>query len=257
MTAPPPANNPTQQPQGQQPAAPGPSLPPTGLQQQLGGVNRQVLSAHGTATNAGQGASQGQPQQPQSPQYGGTNLNQMAQRLAQSYGLDVGRGDLVDQQGNFLMTPDQLAPQQGSGSAAMGGVAAKMNMISSALANEQTRQGQQKGIAAIQTGLGQVQSRGRGSLASMQSGMYQDLADLYSNQEYEAADFSYFIQQSMFNQAAHQAHRARKRGKKNARMGLIGSVIGAGIGAMTPMGAGAGAAMGGGMGQAGSAGGWF
>jgi len=155
----------------------------------------------------------------------------MAQRLAKSYGLAVGRGDLVDASGNFLQTPDQMAmaagAQGGYGGLGreMGDTAAKMNLISQALANEQNKAQQQKGIAAIQTGLGQVQKRGRGSLASLQTGLYQDLADLYSNQEYEAADFSYFIQQAQFNMAETMAHKTRKAAKKTARYQMIGSAI--------------------------------
>jgi hypothetical protein len=252
MSAVPPPNQ--QQPQAApQPAASGPALPPTGLQQQLNSVN-QLSAQAGVATNQGQVAPA-----PQSSQYGSTNLNQMAQRMAQSLGLNVGRGDLVDEQGNFLQTPEQIQAMKGGDYHGIGlqKTSAKMNMISSAITNEQNRQQQQKGIAAIQTGLGQVQSRARGSLASMQSGFYQDLADLYSNQEYEAADFSYFMQKGQMQWAEHQAHRARKAGRKSSRMGMIGSLAGAGIGAMTGIGAGAGAAIGGGAGQAGAAGGWF
>lgn len=242
MSAPPGPQPPQQQPQQQQqpgatptaPAAPQPQapaqggLPPTGVQQQLTSLNAGVVAAQpqpGVATN------QGQATPPPASQYGATNLNQMAQRLAQSYGLAVGRGDLVDASGNFLQTPEQLALAGGAKAGyggvgrEMGDVAAKMNYISQALANEQNRLQQQKGIAAIQTGLGQVQKRGRGSLASLQTGLYQDLADLYSNQEYEAADFSYFIQQSQFNMAQSAAHRARKHGKKMARYQMIGSAI--------------------------------
>jgi hypothetical protein len=157
---------------------------------------------------------------------GSTSIQQLARSLAQSYGLNIGRGNLVDEQGNFLQTPDQLSGGGGYG-AELSSTAAKMNFISQAIANQQNRQQQAKGVAAIQTGLGQVQERGRGSLASMQTGMYQDLADLYSNQEYEAADFSYFIQQGMFQQAAHQAHRARKSGRRTANIQAISSAVGA------------------------------
>lgn len=270
MSAVPPPNN-QQQQQQQQTGAPAPGggapqgappptppvqtpaqgLPPTGIDQQLSTINAITPPAQ-------------QPgQQPtQTPTGGSTSIQQLARSLAQNYGLAVGRGNIVDEQGNFLMTPDQMAVAGGA-KGGYGGLgeemsttAAKMNYISQAIANAQNRQQQEKGIAAIQTGLGQVQSRGRGSLASMQSGMYQDLADLYSNQEYEAADFSYFIQQGMMNEAQAQAHRARKRGKKSARMGMIGSLAGAAIGGAFGM-PGAGAAIGGGVGQAGAAGGWF
>jgi hypothetical protein len=181
----------TQQPAGQ-------GLPPTGLQQQLNSLNQtysQVGGMRGIGYDVrGQQAQQAQGMQGQGQlqgqqMMGSTSLDSMARNLAQNYGLAIGRGRLVDDQGNLLMTPEQLANASG-GADTLGTAAAKMNFISQAIAKKQNEMQQQKGIAAIQTGLGQVQSRGRGSLAAMQSGFYQDLADLYSNQQYEAA-FAY------------------------------------------------------------------
>jgi hypothetical protein len=147
----------------------------------------------------------------------------MARNLAQNYGLAIGRGRLVDDQGNLLMTPEQLANASG-GADTLGTAAAKMNFISQAIAKKQNEMQQQKGIAAIQTGLGQVQSRGRGSLAAMQSGFYQDLADLYSNQQYEAADFSYWIQKEQLDMQSELQRRAEKLAKKQARGQFIGGL---------------------------------
>lgn len=232
-TAPPePAPAPT--PPAQTPAQ---GLPPTGIDQQLATVNAQTTLQPQVAQAQAAPAAGGAAPATTTPTGGATSIQALAQNLAQQLGLPIGRGKLVDDQGNFLMTPDQVAlaggarPGYGGLGQAMSTTAAKMGFISSAIANEQNRQQQRKGIAAISTGLGQVQKRGRGSLASMQSGLYQDLADLYSNQEYEAADFSYFIQQGMMNEAATRAHRARKSARKIARYQLIGSIVGGVAGA--------------------------
>ena len=85
-------------------------------------------------------------------------------------------------------------------------------------------QQQQKGIAALQTGLGLVQSNARGSLATMQSGMYQDLADMYSNQEYAGTDFSYFIQKEQTDIARDLMRRQEKLAKKQSRAGMFGGI---------------------------------
>ncbi len=223
-------------------ATPAQGLPPTGLDQQLETLNQtyqavaqtpqvgfdvlaqqmqggvaEALAVPGGGPGGGAGGA---------PTPGGsTNVQQMARNLAQNYGLAIGRGNIVDAQGNFLVTPDQLASASGD---TIGETAAKMNYVSQALARQQTEQQQQKGIAAIQTGLGQVQERGRGSLASLQTGLYQDLADLYSNQEYQAADFSYFIQKEQMDIAQEMMRRQEKLAKKQSRMGFVGG-IGMGI----------------------------
>ena len=138
----------------------------------------------------------------------------------------------------------------------MGMAAAKMNYISQAISGEQNRQQQRLGRAAIGTGLGLVQSRGRGSAAAMQSGFYQDLADLYANKEYEAADFSFFIEEERFQIAQEIERKRAKEAKKGGIGGAIGSLAGGIIGAFAGgVGAGPGAAIGGAVGQ--GIGGWF
>lgn len=214
--------------QGQQ----GQGLPPTGIQQQLNSLNQsyaQVRGLQGIGFDVrqqqfsqaqgmqGQGALQNQRTG------GSTSLDQLARSLAQNYGLAIGRGQMVDEQGNMLMTPDQIANASG-GAETLGSAAVKMQYISQAIAKQQNEQAQQRGIAAIQTGLGQVQSRGRGSLAAMQSGMYQDLADLYSNQQYEAADFSYWVQKEQLDIQANLQRRAEKLAKKQARFGFVAGI---------------------------------
>lgn len=226
------------------PQTPEPQLPPSGIQQQVGTINAGVQQPP-----SGQLPQQAQGQ-PQPGGTGTTSLGALAQSLAQSYGLPIGRGGLVDEQGNFLMTPDQLAAASG-GQETMGSAAAKMNYISQAISREQNQRQQAKGIAAIQTGMGLVQSRGRGSLAAMQSGFYQDLADLYSNQEPETVDFSYFIQKEQMDQALEIERLRLKQAEKGSVLsGILGGAsAGAAFG---PIGALVGGAIGGAAGA-----GWF
>lgn len=225
-----------QQVQGQiQQQAQQQQLPATGVQQQVASVNAQQVPEAAPA-----------PQQAMQPQPGGTgvtSLGGMAQSLAKNYGLPIGRGGLVDEQGNFLMTPQQVADQSG-GQVSSGEAAASMNYISQAIYEERRRRDQQKGIAALQTGLGQVQSRGRGSLAAMQSGFYQQLAQTYMEGDYQAADFSYFIQKEQLDIEFAISENMRKAAEKKAKGSAIGGGIGSLIGAFSGIP---------GLGQAGSA----
>jgi hypothetical protein len=224
-----------QAPQGAQQQQQG--LPPTGLQQQLASLN----SFYSQVQGAGQGMQGmgslgfnvrqqqfGQAQQQgggemEDQSFGSSSLDSMARNLAQRYGMPIGRGRLVDDQGNFLMTPQQMSDASG-GAMTLGESAAQMNYIGQAIARRQNEQQQQKGIAAIQTGMGQVQSRGRGSLASMMSGQYEALADIYTNQEYEAADFSYYIQKEQLDIQADLQRRAEKLARQQARGQFVAGV---------------------------------
>lgn len=218
------------QPSGMQQQQQQPSgLPPTGLQQQLASLNQQYAAVQnvgkigydvrqqqfGQAQQMqGQGALQGQ-------QMGGSSsLDTLVRSLAQSYGLAIGRGRIVDEQGNLLITPDQLANASG-GAETLGSAAVKLQYLSQAARAWQNKQQQAQGIAAIQAGMGQVQSRGRGSLAAMQSGFYQDLADLYANQEYEAADFSYWVEKEQLDIQAQLQRRQEKLARRQARAGVF------------------------------------
>jgi hypothetical protein len=156
----------------------------------------------------------------QDAEIGSTSLDAMARNLAQRYGMPIGRGRIVDEYGNFLMTPQQMADASG-GSLTLGEAAAQMNYISQALTRRQNEEQQAKGMAALQSGLGQVQSRGRGSLAAMMSGYYQDIADLYANKEYEAADFSYYIEKEKLDIETELQRRAEKAAKKGARQNFV------------------------------------
>ena len=218
---------------------PAQGLPPTGIDQQLATLN-QTYQAVSQVPGAGfdpnaAGAAQNQTALPavlapggQQP-VGTTNVQQLSQQLAQQYGLAIGRGNLVDAQGNFLMTPDQLAQASGD---TVGEAATKMNYIGQAIARQQNQAQQQKGIAALQTGLGQVQSNARGSLASMQSGFYQDLASMYGNQEYQAADFSYFIQKEQQDIALQLQKNQQREAEKGSMFGKVlgGAAAGAAFG---------------------------
>jgi hypothetical protein len=235
MTSIPPPNQ--QQPQpGQQPQQ---GLPPTGLQQQLASLNQfygNVQSAHSGGQFGGGigynvrsqqfGTAQAQNDNGQLGEdmaVGSTSIDAMARNLAQRYGMPIGRGRLVDNNGNFLMTPQQIADASG-GSVTLGEAAAQMNYISQAITNRKNEEQQQKGIAALQSGLGQVQSRGRGSLASMMSGYYEGIADLYANKEYEAADFSFYIQKEQLDIQAELQRKAEKLARNQARGQFVAGV---------------------------------
>lgn len=245
-------------------------LPPTGIQAQLqslqnfygqvqnapGGVGfnpylmqaQQPLAGGGVGGAGGAGGSQ--------LPAGQLNIQQLAKNLAQRYGLPLGRGELVDPSGNFLVTPEQLASASG-GQTTVGEASALMNYIGQSVANQQNIQQQNKGIAALSQGVGLVQSRARGSLAAMQSGYYRDIADMYANQEYEAADFSYFIEKEQLEMQIELERRREKRAKKKGLFGGIGQLVGGIAGAVFggPVGASIGAGIGGAVG--GGAGEWF
>jgi hypothetical protein len=230
-------------PPPQQPAPvqqPTQGLPPTGLQQQMSSLN----NLYNNVQNASSGMRGGKPgdigynvrnQQFQTAQRSGasmleqqtpsdisgagagsTSLDAMARQLAQRYGLPIGQGRLVDESGNFMYTPQQIADASG-GRTTLGEAAAQMNYISQALTQRKNEQQQQKGIASMQAGMSQVQSRGRGSLASMMSGYYEGIADLYANQEYEAADYSFYIQKEQQEIAMQLQARQERLAKKQAQ----------------------------------------
>lgn len=243
MSSIPPPSGQQQQPTATQPQQQG--LPPTGLQQQLASLNQfysgvqsagqGVKGFGGLGFNARAqqfGAAQLQGDQGslgQDMEIGSTSIDAMARNLAQRYGMPIGRGRLVDDNGNFLMTPQQIADASG-GAVTLGEAAAQMNYISQAITRQQNEEQQKKGISAMQAGLGQVQSRGRGSLAAMMSGYYEGIADLYANQEYEAADFSYYIQKEQLDIQKELQRRAeklqRKQGQNQAIMGVGLTVAG-------------------------------
>ena len=211
-------------------------LPPTGLQQQLASLNQQYESVRNIPKIGFdprvQQLQQGQQELQGPGKVGQTSLGDLARSLAESYGLPLGRGSLVDDQGNFLMTPDQLAAASG-GSETIGTAAAKMNYIAEAIGARQQERSFQQGVSAMQTGIGLVQERGRGSLANLQSGHYAQLGQMYANKEYESADFSYFIEKEKMDIAQDLMRRREELAKKQARMGMIGGIVGGILGFAT------------------------
>lgn len=200
-------------------------LPPTGLQRQGATIQQQQQQSMAAGAIGGTPPGQQMVQPPAGP-VGATSLDALARGLAQNYGLPLGRGPLVDAQGNFLMTPDQIAAGSG-GTVNPADAAAQLNYIAAAIANEQNRRQNQKAVGTLQTGLGQIQSRGRGSAATMQSGLYQSLAQTYSSQTTEATDFSYYIAREQIRKMEEISRRMEKAAKKSARGAMIGGVIGA------------------------------
>jgi hypothetical protein len=257
-TAPPPT---IQQPAGAQAPPTVQGLPPTGLQQQLATINANHASASAQGIHSNpQAANQALPAsvtggQPSAQPRGSTSLSQLANTLATSYGLALPRGDIVDEQGNFLVTPDQLASASG-GKESMGTAAAKMNYIADAIQRQQQQAELQKSEAALATGAGLVGKRGRGSLAMLQEGTYNNIAQLYQSQQHKAADFSYFIEKEKLDLQQQILSRQEKLAKKQARGQFI---TGLGMVATGILSGNAALAVGGGAQAGGSAGstGWF
>lgn len=223
-----------QQPQpqpGGMPQAPSGGGMLTGLARQV--QSRRLQAQRGMVASVGQQLQQGEAQfgiasgraapGAQQAQPGGasptSSVNNMALQLARSYGLPIGSsGQMVDQYGNITYQPqseDEMI---------------KLQMVSDAIYNRQVQESHARGVAAQTAGMGLVRQRGRGSLALMQSGMYQNLASLYANQEFQQADYTLMIQSEQLKRAERiQAERAREA-KKSRLGGSIGSIIGGAAG---------------------------
>jgi hypothetical protein len=148
------------------------------------------------------------PQQNNLPNtdYGRSSLKDLAERLAMGYGLRFGRGSLVDAQGQFMQTPNQLAGLQGGGGAdpmSLSDVAASMNLVSQQVNDRRIEMQQNKADAAIKAATGLIGQRGRGSLAELQANFYQQMAANYTNPNLlpEQQDFSFWIQKEQLDQA--------------------------------------------------------
>jgi len=214
-------------------------LPPTGLQQQMQSLNalyQGIAGMGGVGYDVRQQQFQGASNegiQDTGAQMGSSSLDQTARNLAQRYGLPIGNGRIVDEQGNFLYTPQQMADASG-GAMSLGEAAAAMNYVSQAVQKEQESKAREQGMAALETGLGQVQSRGRGSLAGMMSGYYQNIADMYqasiSRGDFEGADFSYYIQKEQLDIQQELMRRQEDMAKKQARAGVFGGIAMGAIG---------------------------
>lgn len=184
----------------------------TGLAQQvqarLGG---QTQMLGGGQPGAIPQAPAGAPQRP----YGQTNLTDMANYLAGSYGIQLGRQPLVDERGNFMRMP-QNADE-----------AVKFQFISQALADEKNKRAQQRSVSAIQAGIGAGRGRARGGLQQLMSGQYEALAQTYGREQHRGADFSYFVQKEQLEKLDAITRRMEKLAKKRARGAMIGGLIGA------------------------------
>lgn len=190
-----------------------PGLPPTALSMQMQSMNEQyeqsqlqVMGAQLSSPDYLQspiaGSSGPVPLDTKTPdpqQFGQSSLRDMAEKMALQYGLNFSRGSLVDEQGNFQQTPDQLAGAGGD----LSDTAANMNRIAQAVNDQRVQMQQDKATAALQAGAGLLQKRGRGSLAALQSGFYQSMAANYTNPNLlpEQQDFSYWIQKDQMEEA--------------------------------------------------------
>jgi hypothetical protein len=157
---------------------------------------------------------------PDPQQFGQSSLKDLAEKMASNYGLNFSRGSLVDTEGNFQMTPDQLAGAGGD----LSDTAANMNRIAQAINDQRVQMQQDKATAALQAGAGLIQKRGRGSLAALQSNFYQAMAQNYTNPNLlpEQQDFSYWIQKEGLDDAS------AIREKEDADLGLDGKDGGGG-----------------------------
>lgn len=155
---------------------------------------------------------------------GGNNIQGIANRLAQSYGLAVGRGQIVDERGNFLITPEQLAGASG-GAETAATAAVKMQQMATALYNEQRRESQKRAQASAGAAAALAGQRGPGSLLQQQSGALQNLSQVYQAEDYEMYDFSGSIAVEQMNIAQELFKRQEKWMKKKARGQFVGGII--------------------------------
>ena len=83
----------------------------------------------------------------------------------------------------------------------------------------------------------------------MQSGLFQELAQVQRSIEYRAKDFSYFVQKEQLEKQEELVRRQEKLMKKRGRSALIGTIAGAALGSLLPgIGTAAGASLGGALG---------
>lgn len=148
-------------------------------------------------------------------------LQQLANQLADRYGMG-GRAPIVDSAGNFTREPNSADE------------AVKFQYIAQALANYKAEQLQKQAVATQQAGIGLVQSRGRGSLATLVSGQYQSLAQTYQADigrvSQSVPDFSYYIQKEMMERQERYLAEVKRFQEKQQKYALYGMVIGGVVG---------------------------
>lgn len=229
---PPPNQEPQQQP-GQNPQPNQSNLPTPASLQQVQQWEQQ-MSAMEQRYNQQTGARYNyQYQSPDETAYGPsvppltgaaqsvTGAQQLGRQLAERYGI-AGRAPLVDAAGNFNRMPNSADE------------AAKFQYIGQALANLRAEQNQAQAVAAQQASIGLVQSNARGSLAAMQSGQYQSLAQTYLADTERVAsmqpDFSYFIEKEMQERQEKLIRDQMRFQKKQAKYAMWGAIAGAIVG---------------------------
>jgi hypothetical protein len=208
-----------QQQPGQSPSMGSvPGLPPTALAMQMQSLNDEYARAQGAdggmQAMGMQAGALGGAGKPVNADYARSSLQDMAERLAKGYGLQFGRGSLVDEFGQFQQTPDQLAA-----GGDVSNTAASMNQISEVMNQRRIEQQQNKATASLQAGAGLLQQGGRGSLAALQSGFYQAMAQNYTNPNLlpEQQDFNYWIARDQLDEArADEIERLKAEEKKSA-----------------------------------------
>lgn len=208
-----PSGQPGQPGQLNQPGMQGPQQQPqTGLMQlgQMAGAARGPQALGAGLRNPG-GPMAGPPQGPPALP-GTTSIKNTGDYLARLYGLDMSGDGLVDEAGTFLRPPRDADE------------AAKFNLISQRLADEQQRQSQQKAMAALQGEVGLLSKAGRGSLATIQSGTLRAQAQMYGEQQFAPTDFGYWIAKEFAQKQENLARYIAKQQKKAAKYQMYGDI---------------------------------
>ncbi len=201
---------------------PAPQGPQTGLMQlgQMTGQARNPALAAGLGQpgGGGMGGPMGAPGGG-APGGGGpmglpgtTSIKETGDYLARLYGLDMGGQGMVDEGGSFLRTPRDADE------------AAKFNLISQRLADEQQKQSESKALASLQGEMGLLSRGGRGSLATIQAGTLREQARLYSEQQFTPTDFGYWIAKEFATKQENLAKYIARQQKKAAKYQMYGDI---------------------------------
>lgn len=170
-----------------------------------------------------QGEGPGVPPLAQATGGGQAGLAQLGNELAERYGL-AGRAPVVDASGNFNRLPNNAEE------------AIKFQYIAQAMANYRQEQQQKQAEASAQTGIGLVQNRARGSLATLQQGAYQSLAGIQGSYvddiQNQTPNFSYFIEKELQDRALELQRKVTDFQKKQSQYSGIGTAIGIVVGAV-------------------------
>ena len=180
-------------------------------QPQGGGAYQSFLSMAKTP----QGFPQAQPVMPvgSAPGLPGTtSLSEMGNYLGRLYGIDIGGQGLFDNEGTALRTPRNADE------------AAAFNLISQRLADEKTKASMKKAEVALQQQQGLLQRSGRGSLSAFAAGGFGQMADLYSQQQFNPTDFGYWIAKEFQEKQERLARDQMRAMKKAAKYKMYGDI---------------------------------